>query len=227
MSPARTERILPEWPATAAAREARQVGGADLGRGLAERVDGGQPARAEDQRDVVALDAGQLGEPSAASAASSYGVCWSVTRHDPSAVGCVVGRIGRMIDHFGINCADLTRAGGVLRQGPRRPRLLAGHRLRGRARATAPDKPDFWIGTPARRGPGVRPQPRGPRRVRAPPTPTPSAPSSTRPSLGAEVLHEPRHLAGVPRPLLRRFVRDPDGNNVEAVCHTVAPVAGD
>ena len=43
--------------------EARQVGRVDLGRGLAERVDGREPARAEDEGDVVALDAGQLGEP--------------------------------------------------------------------------------------------------------------------------------------------------------------------
>jgi catechol 2,3-dioxygenase-like lactoylglutathione lyase family enzyme len=39
-------------------------------------------------------------------------------------------------------------------------------------------------------------------------------------SLGAELLHEPR-----PRPeyhvaYFGAFVRDPDGNNVEAVCHS-------
>ena len=42
--------------------EARQVGGGDLGRRLAEGVDGGQPARAEDQGDVVLGDAGEVGE---------------------------------------------------------------------------------------------------------------------------------------------------------------------
>ena len=41
--------------------EAGQVGGVDLGGRLAERVDGRQPARAQHQRDVVALDAGLLG----------------------------------------------------------------------------------------------------------------------------------------------------------------------
>ena len=42
--------------------EARQVGGGDLGGRLAEGVDGGQPARAEDQGDVVLGDAGEVGE---------------------------------------------------------------------------------------------------------------------------------------------------------------------
>ncbi len=42
--------------------EAGQVGGGDLGGRLAERVDGRQPARAQHQRDVVALDAGLLRE---------------------------------------------------------------------------------------------------------------------------------------------------------------------
>ena len=43
-------------------REPGQVGGAELGGGLAERVDGGQPAGAHHQGDVVALDPGLLGE---------------------------------------------------------------------------------------------------------------------------------------------------------------------
>ena len=42
--------------------EAGQVGRLDLGGGVAERVDGGQPARAEHEGDVVPFDAGQLGE---------------------------------------------------------------------------------------------------------------------------------------------------------------------
>ena len=42
--------------------EAGQVGGVDLRGGRPESVHGRQPAGPEDQRDVVALDAGQLGE---------------------------------------------------------------------------------------------------------------------------------------------------------------------
>ena len=56
--------------------EAGQVGGGDLGRGLAERVDGRQPAGAEDERDVVAAQRrsarrGGRRPP----AASCWGVC--------------------------------------------------------------------------------------------------------------------------------------------------------
>ena len=36
---------------------------------------------------------------------------------------------------------------------------------------------------------------------------------------GAEVLHEPRVWPGYHLGYYGAFVRDPDGNNVEAVCH--------
>jgi catechol 2,3-dioxygenase-like lactoylglutathione lyase family enzyme len=38
-------------------------------------------------------------------------------------------------------------------------------------------------------------------------------------SLGAEVLHEPRVWPEYHQAYYGAFVRDPDGNNVEAVCH--------
>jgi catechol 2,3-dioxygenase-like lactoylglutathione lyase family enzyme len=41
-------------------------------------------------------------------------------------------------------------------------------------------------------------------------------------SLGAEVLHEPRLRPEYHDGYFGAFVRDPDGNNVEAVCHTGA-----
>ncbi|MGH3456685.1 VOC family protein [Aeromicrobium sp.] len=37
--------------------------------------------------------------------------------------------------------------------------------------------------------------------------------------LGAEVLHEPREWPEYHQTYYGAFVRDPDGNNVEAVCH--------
>jgi catechol 2,3-dioxygenase-like lactoylglutathione lyase family enzyme len=37
---------------------------------------------------------------------------------------------------------------------------------------------------------------------------------------GAEVLHEPRLFPEYHEAYFRAFVRDPDGNNVEAVCHS-------
>ena len=39
-------------------------------------------------------------------------------------------------------------------------------------------------------------------------------------SIGAEVLHEPRLRPEYHPGYYGAFVRDPDGNNVEAVCHT-------
>ncbi len=39
-------------------------------------------------------------------------------------------------------------------------------------------------------------------------------------STGAEVLHEPREWPEYHPAYYGAFVRDPDGNNVEAVCHT-------
>ena len=42
-------------------------------------------------------------------------------------------------------------------------------------------------------------------------------------SLGAEVLHEPRFWPEYHDAYYGAFVRDPDGNNVEAVCHTAQP----
>ncbi len=40
---------------------------------------------------------------------------------------------------------------------------------------------------------------------------------------GAEVLHEPREWPEYHHGYFGAFVRDPDGNNVEAVCHTPQP----
>jgi catechol 2,3-dioxygenase-like lactoylglutathione lyase family enzyme len=41
-------------------------------------------------------------------------------------------------------------------------------------------------------------------------------------AVGAEVLHEPRVFPEYHEHYFGAFVRDPDGNNVEAVCHTPA-----
>ncbi len=44
-------------------REAGQLGDGELGVRLAELLGSGDPARAHDERDVVAVDAGQLPQP--------------------------------------------------------------------------------------------------------------------------------------------------------------------
>lgn len=41
-------------------------------------------------------------------------------------------------------------------------------------------------------------------------------------AVGAEVLHDPRVFPEYHEHYFGAFVRDPDGNNVEAVCHTPA-----
>ena len=54
--------------------------------------------------------------------------------------------------------------------------------------------------------------------------PTPSRPSTTpRSKLGAESLHAPRLWPEYHPGYFGAFVRDPDGNNVEAVFHGAPP----
>ena len=79
--------------------------------------------------------------------------------------------------------------------------------------------PDFWIGTlpqpwvPTARSTS-RSAPRDVAQVHA------FHDAAT--ALGAEVLHAPRHWPEYHPGYYGTFVRDPDGNNVEAVCHTAA-----
>ena len=127
-----------------------------------------------------------------------------------------------MIDHLGINCSDLERSAtfydavlGVL--GHRR---LMDH---GVAIGYGTDTPDFWIGRQPEEGPAS-----GPNREIHVAFVASSAEAvrsffSTAVDLGAEVLHEPRHFPEYHDHYFGAFVRDPDGNNVEAVCHSVPP----
>ncbi|MGJ6979773.1 VOC family protein [Aestuariimicrobium soli] len=124
-----------------------------------------------------------------------------------------------MIDHFGINCADLAAASrfydatlGVL-----------GHRRVldfGEAIGYGTDEPDFWISTGEAAG--------GPNRevhvaFTAPDVASVKAWYAAAMELGAESLHEPRLWPEYHARYFGAFVRDPDGNNVEAVCHTAEP----
>lgn len=127
-----------------------------------------------------------------------------------------------MIDHLGINCSDLEvaarfydRALGVL-----------GHRRLvdyGVAIGYGTHKPDFWIGTGEAAG--------GPDRevhvaFTAPDRPTVQAFHAAALEVGAEELHAPRVWPEYHQHYFGTFVRDPDGNNVEAVCHLPADHAG-
>ncbi len=123
-----------------------------------------------------------------------------------------------MIDHFGINVADLAAASafydtvlGVL-----------GHRRLmdvGVAIGYGTEQPAFWIsGGEVASGPN--------REVHL----AFSAPSAqvvrdwydAALAGGAEPLHAPRLWPEYHPGYFGAFVRDPDGNNVEAVCHTAA-----
>jgi catechol 2,3-dioxygenase-like lactoylglutathione lyase family enzyme len=121
-----------------------------------------------------------------------------------------------MIDHFGINCADLDAAKtfydavlgalGFSRQMDFGVAVGYG----------AANHPSFWIGTfdgvGANRETHIAFVAASAERVRAF--------HAAAVALGAETLHEPRIWPEYHERYYGVFVRDPDGNNVEAVCHT-------
>jgi catechol 2,3-dioxygenase-like lactoylglutathione lyase family enzyme len=120
-----------------------------------------------------------------------------------------------MIDHFGINCSDLDRAAefydtvlGVL-----------GHRRLmdvGVAIGYGTDMPQFWIARWEQDTPN--------REIHvafsAPDAESVRAFHAAALGLGAEELHAPRLWPEYHDHYYGAFVRDPDGNNVEAVHHT-------
>jgi catechol 2,3-dioxygenase-like lactoylglutathione lyase family enzyme len=123
-----------------------------------------------------------------------------------------------MLDHFGINCSDLPAAAefyddvlGTL-----------GHRRLmdfGMAIGYGTDKPDFWLSTFEGMGPNREMH----LAFSAPDAETVRAFVEAARARGAEVLHEPRLWPEYHDAYFGGFVRDPDGNNVEAVCHRGGP----
>jgi catechol 2,3-dioxygenase-like lactoylglutathione lyase family enzyme len=79
-----------------------------------------------------------------------------------------------------------------------------------------PPKPDFWVG-PQMTGEGFRESHIA---FLAPDRAAVRAFFEAAVAGGAEVLHEPRVWPEYHASYYGAFVRDPDGNNVEAVCHT-------
>ena len=120
-----------------------------------------------------------------------------------------------MIDHLGVNVSDMARAGafydtvlGVL-----------GHRRvldHGVAVGYGTDEPTFWIST----FDGVGPNREVHVAFAAPDAAAVRAWFAAAVEAGAEVLHEPRLWPEYHPGYYGAFVRDPDGNNVEACCHT-------
>jgi len=122
-----------------------------------------------------------------------------------------------MIDHFGINCADLEAAKtfydkvlGTL--GHRRVMdfdVAVGYGTTG---------PDFWLS----RFDGMGPNREVHIAFTAESVEQVQAFHAAAAGLGAETLHEPRLWPEYHAHYYGAFVRDPDGNNVEAVCHTAS-----
>ena len=120
-----------------------------------------------------------------------------------------------MLDHISIQCADIgasaafydavlatVGAGRVLEFGP-----VIGY--------GPPEKPQFWLG-PRETGDGFRETHLA---FAAPDRAAVTAFFDAAVATGAAVLHEPRLWPEYHPNYFGAFVRDPDGNNVEAVCH--------
>ena len=120
-----------------------------------------------------------------------------------------------MLDHLGLGCADLA-ASAAFYDAVLAP--LGGRRIMDFGVAIGfgvPPMPDFWLSateTPDRfRESHIA--------FQAPSREAVRAFFAVAVSAGAEVLHEPRMWPEYHAQYYGAFVRDPDGNNVEAVCH--------
>ena len=120
-----------------------------------------------------------------------------------------------MIDHVAIQCADVARSASfydtVLA-------TIGGARIMDFGEVVGfgvPPMPDFWIG-PQTTGEGFR---EAHLAFTAPDRRAVHAFFDAAVGSGAEVLHEPRVFPEYHPNYYGAFVRDPDGNNVEAVCH--------
>jgi catechol 2,3-dioxygenase-like lactoylglutathione lyase family enzyme len=123
-------------------------------------------------------------------------------------------KMGSVLDHLSIQCADVT-ACAAFYDAVLPP--LGGRRVMDFGEVIGfgvPPRPGFWIG-PRTAGEGAA------RRISRSwhPAGLPCGHSSRAVvSVDAEVLHEPRVWPGYHPGYYGAFVRDPDGNNVEAVC---------
>jgi catechol 2,3-dioxygenase-like lactoylglutathione lyase family enzyme len=120
-----------------------------------------------------------------------------------------------MLDHVSIQCAD-TRASAAFYDAALG--ALGGTRAMDFGEVIGfgtAGKPEFWIG-PQTTGEGFRESHIA---FTAPDRAAVRAFCAAAVDTGAEVLHEPRLWPEYHASYYGAFVRDPDGNNVEAVCH--------
>jgi catechol 2,3-dioxygenase-like lactoylglutathione lyase family enzyme len=120
-----------------------------------------------------------------------------------------------VLDHVGFQCADLA-ASAAFYDVALAP--LGGQRIMDFGVAIGygvPDRPDFWISA-QETGDGFRESHIS---FSAPSRAAVRAFFDAAVAAGAAVLHEPRLWPEYHETYYGAFVRDPDGNNVEAVCH--------
>ena len=120
-----------------------------------------------------------------------------------------------MLDHLSIQCADAA-ASAAFYDAVLAP--LGGQRILDFGEVIgygAPPMPEFWIG-PQSTGDGFRESHIA---FLAPDRAAVRAFFDTAVAHGAAVLYEPRLWPEYDETYYAAFVRDPDGNNVEAVCH--------
>ena len=123
-----------------------------------------------------------------------------------------------MLDHLSIQCSD-PAASAAFYDAVLAP--LGGRRIMDFGEVIGfgvPPMPDFWI-SPHETGDGFRESHIA---FSASSRDAVDAFFAAAVGLGAEVLHEPRVWPEYHPNYYGAFVRDPDGNNVEAVCHTPA-----
>lgn len=121
-----------------------------------------------------------------------------------------------VLDHLSIQCADVS-ASAAFYDAVLAP--LGGSRVLDFGEIVGfgiPPMPDFWIG-PRSTGEGFRETHIA---FQAPDRAAVRAFFDAAVSAGAGALHEPRVFPEYHPNYYGAFVRDPDGNNVEAVCHT-------
>ncbi|HEU4349848.1 MAG TPA: VOC family protein [Actinoplanes sp.] len=119
-----------------------------------------------------------------------------------------------MLDHVGFQCTDLAASAAFYDTvlAPLGITRMMDHQV---AMGYGIDFPDFWIGV-HNSGEGFRETHIA---FRAADRAAVDAFFAAAVGVGAEVLHEPRVHPEYHENYYGAFVRDPDGNNVEAVCH--------
>ena len=120
----------------------------------------------------------------------------------------------RMLDHLAIQCA-YTAASATFYDTALAP--LGARRILdfGEVIGYGVDRPELWLG-PRTTGDGFRESHIA---ITAPDRAAVDAFFAAATAAGAEPLHEPRVWPEYHPSYYGAFVRDPDGNNVEAVCH--------